>query len=62
MRRTYTTGLVVLTAVLLVLACFLFAHAQGGQRPEPQRSGRSSPTERREEGNNKSRGLGEATR
>ncbi|MBA3471669.1 MAG: hypothetical protein H0T57_00320 [Rubrobacter sp.] len=38
MRRTYTTGLVMLTAALLVLACFLFALAQGGQGPEPQRS------------------------
>ncbi len=40
MRRAYTTGLVVLTAALLVLACFLFALAQGGQNPEPQRSAR----------------------
>ena len=40
MRRTYTTGLVALTAVLLVLACFLFALAQGGKGPEPQRSAR----------------------
>ena len=40
MRRTYTTGLVVLTAALLVLACFLFALAQGGQSPEPQRGAR----------------------
>ena len=40
MRRTYTTGLVVLTAALLVLACFLFALAQGGQSSEPQRGAR----------------------
>ncbi len=40
MRQTYTTGLVVLTAALLVLACFLFAVAQGGQSPEPQRGAR----------------------
>ena len=40
MRRTYTTGLVVLTAALLVLACFLFALAQGGQGPKPQRGAR----------------------
>ena len=30
MRRTYTTGLVVLTTALLTLACVLFALAQGG--------------------------------
>jgi hypothetical protein len=40
MRRTYTTGLVVLTAALLVVACFFFALAQGGQAPEPQRGAR----------------------
>lgn len=40
MRRTYTTELVLLTAALLVVACFLFALAQGGQVPEPQRSAR----------------------
>ena len=40
MRRTYTTGLVVLTAALLVLACFLFALAQGSQTPEQQRNAR----------------------
>ncbi|MDP8972804.1 MAG: hypothetical protein M3N45_06410 [Actinomycetota bacterium] len=40
MRRTYTTGLVLLTAALLILACFLFALAQGGQAPGPQRSAR----------------------
>ena len=40
MRRIYTTGLVVITAALLVLACFLFALAQGGQAPEPQRGAR----------------------
>ena len=40
MRRTYTTGLMVLTAALLVLACFLFALAQGSQSPEPQRGAR----------------------
>jgi len=30
MRRAYTTGLVVLSAALLILACFLFAITQGG--------------------------------
>ncbi len=29
MRRAYTTGLVVLTSALLLLACLLFALAQG---------------------------------
>ncbi len=33
MRRAYTTGLVVLTSALLLLACLLFALAQGGQSP-----------------------------
>jgi hypothetical protein len=32
-RRTYTIGLVVLTAALLVLACFLFALAQAARAP-----------------------------
>ena len=30
MRRTYTTGFVVLTTALLLLACLLFAVEQGG--------------------------------
>ncbi len=29
------TGLVVLTAALLILACLLFALIQGGQNPAP---------------------------
>jgi hypothetical protein len=33
MRRAYTTGLVMLTAALLLLTCLLFALAQGGQGP-----------------------------
>ncbi|CAA9446931.1 MAG: Sulfate permease [uncultured Rubrobacteraceae bacterium] len=33
MRQAYTTGLVVLTMALLLLACVLFALAQGGQSP-----------------------------
>ncbi len=33
MRRDYTTGLVVLTTTMLLLACLLFALAQGGQSP-----------------------------
>lgn len=35
MHRTYTTIFVVITAAILILACVLFAIAEGGHAPPP---------------------------